>query len=116
MAPIGATVARPFASHNLVVLLGGGVLSAERGLHILQGKGHLLSADALGLAAEVGATQHRDDVIEPLVLLGEAFHLGSQNRLLMLEPVAIGCKPGVVRAGRENESLQRVHIIGKVVE
>ena len=86
MAAVGAPIVGALAPDDLVFLLGNRVLGAERGLHVLQGKGHLLGADALGLAAELGTAQDVDDVIEPLVLLGEPLDLGGQHRVLVVEP------------------------------
>jgi hypothetical protein len=39
-------------------------------VHVVQGEGYRLSADALGLAVGVSTAKHGNDVIEPLVVEG----------------------------------------------
>ena len=55
-------------------------------------------------------------MIEPLVLLGEPRHLGSQHRLLMLQPAAIGGEPNVLLGSGDDQSLEALHVVGEVVE
>jgi hypothetical protein len=123
MAAVRTPIVDALAPHDLVVLLGNRVFGPERGLHVLQRQGHLLSADAFGLAPELGAAQHGDDVIEPLVLLGEAFHLGGQHRVLLVEArvlrgefAVLGLHSLSLGPDGQDHGLQRLRVIGEVVE
>ena len=78
------------------------------GLDVLQSQLDLVVADLLRRAAELGAAQNRDDVVEPLVLRGEPVDLGAENLPLVRQTLTLGVKTVVVRRRAARSSAFRL--------
>lgn len=123
LSAIGAPPLDAFAPDDVVGLLGFGVVGAVRRLDVLQREVELIIADALRRAAELRAAQHRDDVIEPLVLRGETVDLAGQSCVLAGEAGMLGIDPGGLGARGigfvavcQDHGLQQSHVVGQVFD
>ena len=79
MAAIGTAALCCLALDDVALLFGFGVLGREAGLDILQRQGNLVFAEALRRAAKMGAAQHADNVIEPLIARDQPSDLGGKH-------------------------------------